>query len=145
MTWAQRRSATIDVEYLMFSIGGTRLAAPVDRIAGILSTLPAVISGVADSVLYRGREIPLFMGDEIFQVGATSGKKPSAALVFRHGQRFYAVAVDSANDVLRVTPGDCLYRVPPEGEGPPTGRAWGYVQMGDSPILLVNPGPLRVH
>lgn len=145
MTWAQRRSALIDVEYLMFSIGATRLAAPVDRIAGVLSAPPEGTAGLPAFVRYRGREIPLFRGDEIFHVGARSGQRPGAALVFRHGQRFYAVAVDSANDVLRLTPGDCLYRFPPEAEGPPAGRAWGYVQMGDAPILLVNPGPLQVH
>lgn len=145
MNWAQRQSTLIDVEYLMFSIGGTRLAAPVDRIAGVLPALPMAPGGLPAFVRYRGREIPLFRGDEIFHVGATSGRNPGAALVLRHGQRLYAVAVDCANDVLRLTPGDCLYRFPPEGEGPPTGRAWGYVQLGDSPVFLVNPGPLRVH
>lgn len=145
MTLAHRRSALIDVEYLMFSIGVTRLAAPVDRIAGVLSALPPDPAGLPNFVSYRGREIPLFRGDEIFDVGARSGQNPGAALVFRHGQRLYAVAVDSANDVLRLTPGDCLYRFPPEGEGRAAGRAWGYIQMGDVPILLVNPGPLQVH
>lgn len=147
MKLAHRQSALVDIEYLMFSVGGTRLAAPVDRIVGVVSDLPDHLGGPASGCLhYRGRDIPLLRGEEVFEVGARNGRHPGSALIFRHGQRLYAVAVDDARDVLRLAPGDTLYRFPPEGEGPPvSGRPWGYVEMGDAPVFLVNLGPLRLH
>lgn len=147
MKLAQRQSALIDMEYLMFSVGGTRLAAPVDRIVGVVSDVPTEADGGdGGSVYYRGREIPLLRGEEVFQVGARNGRRPGSALIFRHGQKLFAVAVDDASDVLRLTPGDTLYRFPPEGDGwTAAGRPWGYVEMGDAPVFLVNLGPLRLH
>jgi chemotaxis signal transduction protein len=147
MKLAHRQSALIDVEYLMFSVGGTRLAAPVDRIVGVVSDLPGQVDAVSGgSVCYRGREIPLLRGEEVFQVGTCNGRRPGSALIFRHGQKLFAVAVDDASDVLKLTPGDTLYRFPPEGDSwNASGRPWGYVEMGDAPVFLVNLGPLRLH
>lgn len=147
MRWANRQAALVELELLMFSVGGVRVATPLERVAGVLTD----VSLLADrddmaSIPYHGETVPLLRAENVFEVGARTNKSPGALILFRTLRGLYAVAVDEALDVLRVTPGDRLYRFPPEdADWCSKRRPWGFVELGDVPILLVDFGPLRVH
>ncbi|MDZ4806103.1 MAG: chemotaxis protein CheW [Candidatus Eisenbacteria bacterium] len=147
MRWANRQAALVELELLMFTVGGVRVATPLERVAGVLTdvSLLAEHSDLA-SIPYNGENVPLVRAENIFEVGARTHASPGALILFRTLSGLYAVAVDEALDVLRVTPGDRLYRFPPEDAGwASRRRPWGFVELGDVPILLVDFGPLRVH
>ena len=123
------------------------MATPLERVAGVLTD----VSLLADnrdipSIPYHGENVPLVRAENVFDVGARTNGAPGALILFRTLRGLYAVAVDEALDVLRVTPGDRLYRFPPEESSwTSMRRPWGFVELGDVPILLVDFGPLRVH
>ncbi len=146
MRWAHRQAALVELELLMFSVGGVHLAAPLEKIGGILTDAPALGGGDGGSIFFQGRAIPLLRAENIFSVGTATREFPGAVIVFRHGGGTYAVQVDSVDDVLRITPGDRLYRFPPADPGwQMLRRPWGFIELGDVPILLVDFGPVPVH
>lgn len=148
MRWAHRQAALVELELLMFNVGGVHLAAPLEKVAGILTDFGTALPDGQDggSIFYQGRRIPLLRAENIFSVGAATRPLPGAIVVFRYGNGLYAVAVDSAEDVLRITPGDRLYRFPPTEPGwQGVRRPWGFIELGDVPILLVDFGPVAVH
>lgn len=148
MKWAHRQAAMMELDLLLFTVGGVRLAAPLDPVAGVLSDVSMHPGNAGDlaSIPFQGREVPLLRAENLFNVGAHTGGAPGAVILFHQGPALYGVAVDSVEDVLQLTPGDRLYRFPPEEpEWSTTRRPWGFVELGDVPILLVDFGPIRVH
>lgn len=147
MKWANRQAALVELELLMFNVGGVRLAAPLERVAGVLTDVSLLDEHTdVPSIPYQGVDVPLLRAENVFDVGARTAAKPGALILFRSVRGLYAVGVDEAVDVLRITPGDRLYRFPPGDDGWTSVRKpWGFVELGDVPILLVDFGPVRVH
>jgi hypothetical protein len=147
MRWANRQAALVELELLMFSVGGVRVATPLERVAGVLTD----VSLLADQddiafIPYHGERVPLLRAENVFEIGTRTSGRPGALILFRTVKGLYAVAVDEAVDVLRITPGDRLYRFPPDEEvWSSIRKPWGFVELGDTPILLVDLGPVRVH
>jgi hypothetical protein len=147
MRWVHRQAALVELELLMFNVGGVRLAAPLERVAGVLTDV-SIFRDEADvpSIPYQGTNIPLLRAENVFDVGARGPERPAALILFRSVKGLYAVGVDEALDVLRITPGDRLYRFPPGDDGwTSVKKPWGFVELGEIPILLVDFGPIRVH
>lgn len=147
MRWANRQAALVELELLMFNVGGVRLAAPLERVAGVLTDV-SLLREASDvpSIPYQGKDIPLLRAENVFDVGARTSRTPGAVILFRNVKGLYAVGVDEAVDVLRITPGDRLYRFPPGDDAWCSARKpWGFVELGEIPILLVDFGPVRVH
>ena len=148
MRWANRQAALMELELLMFTVGGVHMAAPFERVAGVITDLSQLTPDGRDegSIPYQGRQIPLLRAENIFNVGVRTRAVPGAVILFRHGGGVYGVVVDTADDVLQITPGDRLYRFPPEEPGwRAVRRPWGFIEIGDVPILLVDFGPVAVH
>jgi len=147
MRWAHRQAALVELELLLFSVGGVRVGTPLERVAGVLTDV-SLLKDNRDvgAIPYNGENVPLVRAENVFEIGARTHTAPGAVILFRTLRGLCAVAVDEALDVLRVTPGDRLYRFPPDDTAwSSTRRPWGFVELGDVPILLVDFGPLRVH
>jgi hypothetical protein len=147
MRWANRQAALVELELLLFSVGGVKVGTPLERVAGVLTDV-SLLRDQDDvaSIPYHGEDVPLVRAENVFAIGARTHGAPGALILFRTLRGLCAVAVDEALDVLRVTPGDRLYRFPPdETAWSSTRKPWGFVELGDVPILLVDFGPPRVH
>jgi len=147
MRWAHRQAALVELELLVFTVGGFRLAAPLEQVAGVLSDISLLEDGGdRGSIPFQGVEIPLLRPENVFSPGIRGASQPGAVILFRTRGGTCGVGVDAAHDVLRITPGDRLYRLLPRTSGgacPP--GPWGFVELGDLPIMLVDFGPVQVH
>jgi hypothetical protein len=141
MRWAHRQAALLELQLLRFTVGGVHLAVPFEKIAGVVDDPSSLLpSGDEGSISFQGRQIPLLRAENIFSVGARTRPEPGAIILFRHGNGLYA------DEILQITPGDRLYRFPPGDPGwQLTRRPWGFIEIGDVPILLVDFGPVAVH
>jgi chemotaxis signal transduction protein len=137
----------MELELLMFTVGGVHLAAPFEKVAGVLNPATVLPTGTDEGFIdYQGRKIPLLRAENIFNIGVSTKDMPGAVILFRYGGGLYALAVDTAEDLLQITPGDRLYRFPPGDPGwSSLRRPWGFIELGDVPILLVDFGPVPVH
>jgi hypothetical protein len=73
-------------------------------------------------------------------------RNPSQAILFDDGKGLYGMAVDATGDVVEVTPGDDLYTFPPQAVTDCTPlRPWGYLDLGERPVLLLDLAPVVVH
>jgi hypothetical protein len=147
MKWAHRQAALVELELLVFTIGQVRLAAPLSSISGVLSDVSLLAQeGDLASIPFQGREIPLVKPANVFSAGLADSASPGAIILFRSGSGLYGMTVDSADQVIRIAPGDGFYRFPPVETGWTSTRGpWGVVELGDAPILLVDFGPVRAH
>ncbi len=144
MKWAHRQAALVELELLTFTVGGLRMAAPLEQVVGVLSDVSLLADGDCGSIPFQGLDVPLLSPENIFPAGVRGARTPGAVILFRAPRGLLGVGVDAAHDVLRVTPGDRLYRLLPGG-GEDLRGPWGFVELGDVPILLVNLRPAPVH
>jgi chemotaxis signal transduction protein len=148
MRWAHRQAALLELELLQFTVGGVHLAAPFEKVAGVVNDPATILPNGKEngSIEFQGRRIPLLRAENIFSIGVRTREIPGAVIFFRHGGAVYGLAVDSADDLLQITPGDRLYRFPPGDPGwSSMRRPWGFIELGDVPILLVDFGPVPIH
>ena len=147
MRWASRQTALMEMELLLFRVGGVRLATPLDRVACVLTDI-SILDQEQDAAALPFHEdlVPILRAENVFDIGTGLAGRPGALILFRGLKGLYAVGVDEEVDVLKVSPGDRLYPFPPgEGEWTSRRRPWGFMEIGDAPILLFDPGPVRVH
>lgn len=147
MRWASRHAAMMEMELLLFRVGGVRLATPMERVACVLTDV-SILDQQSDAAAlpFHDDLIPILKAENVFDIAPGGSGHPGALILFRGIKGLYAVAVDEAVDVLKVSPGDRFFPfLPGEEAWSSRRRPWGFVEIGDVPILLFDPGPVRVH
>jgi hypothetical protein len=147
MRLAGRHSAMMEMELLLFRVGGVRLATPLERVACVLTDV-SILDGELDAAAlpFHDDMVPILRAENVFDIAPGIAAPTGALILFRGVTGLYAVAVDEAVDVLKMSPGDRFFPfLPGEEQWSSRRRPWGFVEIGDVPVLLFDPGPVRVH
>lgn len=137
------------LEVLLFRVGGVRYGVSLGRVMGLVRDLPGAETDPTDvrSLLFEGKDVPVFPAAD-FLAGMGPGTVAAReAILFNDGKGLYGMAVDAADGVVDITPGDELYVLPPEDELDDDApcRAWGVLTVAERPVILLDVSLVAVH
>ena len=138
------------LEVLLFSVGGARYGVELGQVVGVIRDLPEMQDGpdadTGNSILFEGRSVPMFPASDVLHDAGTSARQPREVIVFDDGRGLYGMTVDSADQVVEVSPGDELYTFPPQevSDVSPC-RPWGLLTVAERPVILLDMTSVVVH
>jgi hypothetical protein len=137
------------LEVLLFRVGGVSYGVTLNRVVGLVRDLPGAKNDPFDvqSLLFEGKDVPVFpAGDFLLGTGPPS-RRSREAIILNDGKGLYGMAVDAADGVVDITPGDELYVLPPEDaeEDDSPCRAWGVMTVAERPVMLLDLSLVAVH
>jgi chemotaxis signal transduction protein len=136
------------LEVLLFRVGGVRYGVTLNRVMGLVRDLPDAKCDPCDvqTLLFEGKDVPVFPAVDFLRGTGPASERAKEAILFNDGKGLYGMAVDAADGVVDITPGDELYVLPPEEatEESPC-RAWGVLTVAERPVILLDLSQIAVH
>lgn len=138
------------MEILLFQVGGARFGVNFGQVVGMVKDLPDPtehdVFGDPHTVLFSGRDVPVFPACDFLQEAAPPSQRPREAIIFDDGEGWYGMAVDSTDTVVGVIPGNDLYTLPPrEATSMSPCRPWAVLTQSERPVILLDMSRVIVH
>ena len=138
------------LEVLLFSVGGVRYGVALNQVVGLVHDVPEGsrydADGAAQVMLFEGKDVPVFPADDFLHEVGPDSQNMREAIIFDDGRGLYGMAIDTADSVVGVTPGNDLYVLPPqEASDLSPCRAWGVLTVAEKPVILLDMSRVSAH